>query len=127
LNPSLPFGSNVSSISAIPSSPFWIYPAWVAGSVLIGVLFGIAIKDIQLPAEIVAKPGIVAKINDPQYATADSSLKVAQIQTQSIQGNASSLQGASSDLQAGQSIVSLQNGFSGYGQQGSVGTSAAMQ
>ena len=127
LTPSLPLGASMPNISAIPSSPLWIYPAWVAGSVILGILFGLAIKDFQTPTEVAARAGVVAKINDPQNVVILSSMKVAQAQSQVIQGNASSLQGISTELQPGQTIASYQNGFSGYGQQGSVGTSAALQ
>ena len=127
LNQSMSFSPDISTINAIPSSPLWVYPAWIAGSVLIGVLFGLAIKDIQAPSEVVAKAGVVAKINDPQFEFSANGLKVAQVQSQIIQGTTGSLQGSSSELQPGQSIVSYQNGFSSYGQQGSVGTSAALQ
>ena len=45
LTPSLPLSPSMPNISAIPSSPLWIYPAWVAGSVILGILFGLAIKE----------------------------------------------------------------------------------
>lgn len=126
LSPSLPYGGMASS-SAIDGTPLWVYPAWIAGSIVLGVLLGLAIKDFQTVKHTLARPGIVAKINDPQYSVAASGLAVSQTQSQAIQGNYSTIQGSASSLQSGRNITSYQNGFSGYGQQGSVGTSAARQ
>jgi len=127
LNPSLPFARSFESINPIPSSPLWVYPAWIFGSIAIGVLFGLAIKDLQQPAEKIGKPGIVAHINGSRYTVASAGLMLSQSASQTIQGTVAALQANQTSLQNGQNITAYQNGFSGYGQQGSVGTAAVIQ
>lgn len=125
LSPSMPFTQPIERIAAIPSSPLWIYPAWITGSIVLGILFGLAIKDFQALPDIVVNPGVVAKINDPQYTTATSGLTLSQARSQPIQGSNQSLQADQTSLQNGEIITTFQDGFSSYGQQGSVGGPAA--
>ena len=125
LSPSMSY-AGVPTAKLSTSSPLWIYPAWIMGSIVLGILFGLAIKDFEQPADIAVASGIVAKINDPQYDAATTGLVLSQAQSSTIQSAPmTSLQGNSSSLQDSQSSSKLQNGFSGYGQQGSVGLAAA--
>ena len=119
LGASLPY-SPTSSTQTITTSPLWIYPAWIVGSIILGVLFGLAIKDFQKTNETVYSGGIVANIRGVDFKTATAGLVLAQAQPVPLQSKGTTLQGNSAEIQPGQTITSLQYGFSSLGQQGSV-------
>ncbi len=124
LGASLPYPS-ASSAASITSSPLWIYPAWIAGSVVLGILFGLAIKDFQNTSDIIYSGGIVANITGENIESASTGLVLAQSQQPALQSlSTSTIQGNPARLQTVQTIASFQNSFSGLGQQGSVGIPA---
>ena len=123
LGASLPY-SSASPVQSITTSPWWIYTAWIVGSIILGILFGLAIKDFQKTNDTVYSGGIVANIRGADFKTAAAGLTLAQTQPVSLQSKGAGLQGNSTVLQPGQAITSLQNGFSGLGQQGTVGVPA---
>ncbi len=121
---SLPYSSAPAS-SSITSSPLWIYPAWIVGSVILGILFGLAIKDFQKTSGMVYTGGIVADINGEDIDIASEGLVLSQKQQPALQSlSVSSIQGNTANPQVGQTITSFQYSFSSLGQQGSVGVSA---
>lgn len=124
LGATLPYASGPSAAS-ITASPLWIYPAWIIGSVILGVLFGLAIKDFQKTSEILYTGGIVANISGENFDIASAGLILSQKQQPALQSlSVSSIQGNPTNLQTGQAITSFQNSFSSLGQQGSVGIPA---
>lgn len=128
LNPSLPLRRlDFAGVAPIEGTPLWVYPAWIAGSIVLGILLGLAIKDATGTHQIILTGGNVARILDPQYTVADAGLAVAQSTTDAIQGNATGLQGNNTNLHPGDNILAAQYGFSAYGQQGSVNLPAARQ
>jgi hypothetical protein len=124
LGASVPY-SSAPSAASITSSPLWIYPAWIAGSVILGILFGLAIKDFQKTTDIIYTGGIVANIAGENIDTATNGLVLAQAQQPALQSlSVSAIQGNITNIQMVQTVNNFQNSFSGLGQQGSVGISA---
>ncbi len=124
LGATLPY-SSAPAATSITSSPLWIYPAWIAGSVILGILFGLAIKDFQKTSEIIYTGGVVANIDGESFDTASKGIALSQSQQPALQSlSTGSIQGSSANLQAGQTVSSFQYSFSSLGQQGSVGVPA---
>ena len=124
LGATLPY-SSAPTATSITSSPLWIYPAWIIGSVVLGILFGLAIKDFQKTSEIVYTGGIVATITGENVDMAAAGLVLSQKQQLALQSlSVDTIQGNPTNLQTGQTITSFQNSFSSLGQQGSVGIPA---
>ena len=127
LTPSMSFGVPLDGVNIFSSTPLWIYPAWIIGSIILGVLFGLAVKDFQNRPDRISLGGIVAGINDPYYNVVSNGLKLSASKSQIIQGDSTIIQANQTTLQGGRNTSDYQNSFSSYGQQGSVGTAAAMK
>lgn len=108
-------------------TPLWVYPAWIIGSIILGVLIGLAISDLERPVAVIVPAGEVTTFAQSSDAVTQTALALSKTETQSPQGTAASVQGSPESLQPTQSASAFQPVNSAYGQQGSVGVPAAMR
>ncbi len=120
LAPSMAFSPALERTNSVSSTPLWVYPAWIGGSIILGVLIGFAVKDLNQAPILAVTPGNVAQIPNTEFGSIAKSQSLAQVQNQTIQGNSRSLQAESTSLQNGKNIDNYQYSYNTYGIQGGV-------